>query len=380
VLAVAPFANPHVTCIYDALAAEPGLDVVRASLTALPSRRLALGWAEMTGDAPYLQPWRRASDAWSLRRELSDTDVAILPGPFHLARLPFDFVQRLTVGDGPILAWSERFLSYRERSPANRALLGGVARLLDSKRVHLLSVGDQAIADYRAIGVRRWEAHRFGFAVEPVVAGRAPVELPRAPSDAPLAIGFVGELIERKRVDLLLEALAAPGIASQAWTLDVVGDGPERSRLAAQATRLGFGARVGFVGAVDRDRARQALETLDVVVLPSRFEGWGAVVNEAMEAGVAVIASDAVGSARMFEPGRSGLVFAQGDAASLVSCLARLLADRGLVASIGAAGRAAVGSWRPAAIASRLADACRALGRGEPMPDVADGGPLSRIG
>lgn len=374
VLAVAPFHNPHVSAIYDALAGEPGLDVVRASLHALPARRLALGWPEMPSDAPYLQPWRRLSDRFALREELARADVAVMPGPFHLVRLPLDFAQRLAFGRGPILAWSEPFLAYRERSDANLAILSAVARALDSPRVHLLSVGERAIEDYRSLGVRRWESWSFGFAVEPVEAVR-PAD-PSPPSG--LRMAFVGELIGRKRVDLLLDALARPELAAGKWGLSIVGDGPERARLEAHARRLGLRERVAFEGPRDMGGARRILQSTDVLVLPSRFDGWGAAINEGLEASNAVVASDACGSSRLIEHGSSGLVFRSGDAGDLARCLAPLVEDPARAAAIGRAGHEAVKPWRPAAIASRLAALCRGLAGRDAMPSFADG-PLVRI-
>jgi glycosyltransferase involved in cell wall biosynthesis len=374
VLAVAPFHNPHVTGIYDALAGEPGLDVVRASLHALPARRVALGWPEMPSDAPYLQPWRRLSDRFALREELSGADVAILPGPFHLGRLPLDFAQRLAFGRGPILAWSEPFIAYRQRSKTNLAVLSAVARALDSPRVHLLSVGERAIEDYRSLGIRRWSAWSFGFAV-------APMEIERPAESSPpstLRIAFMGELIERKRVDLLLDALARPEIASGKWVLAVMGDGPERVRLEAQAQRLGLREKVAFEGPQDMGRARLALHSSDVLVLPSRFDGWGAAINEGLEASSTVVVSDACGSSRLIENGRSGLVFRSGDAEDLARCLVSLIADPARAAAIGRAGHDAVRAWRPAAIASRLAARCRELAGNGPAPAFAEG-PLVRI-
>ena len=374
ILAVAPYANPHVTSIYDALAGHADLDVRRASLHALPPERIGLGWPEMSPAAPYLQPWRRLGDRWALRRELARADVAILPGPFHLKRLPLDFAWRLAFSRGPILAWSEPFLRFRERSPANMAALSTVARLLDSPRIQLLSIGSDAIADYRAIGVRRWSARSFAFAVEPSESLPRPRE-PRQglPDGAPLRLLFAGELIERKRVDLLLDALAASQVPRTGWSLEIIGAGPERASLEALSARLGLADRVKFLGVFYRGGLLAHLRGVDAVILPSRFDGWGAIVNEALEARVAAVVSDACGAASMLTQGSSGLIFRSGDARDLADNLARLMADRDLARRLGEAGHAAVREHRPEAIAARLASLCRGLGGQGGVPGFDEG-------
>lgn len=371
VLAVAPYANPHVTSIYDALAGQPGVVVQRATLRALPPERLALGWPEMPADAPYLQPWRREADRGALRRELRAADIAILPGPFHFRWLPFAFAWRLMFSRGPILAWSEPFLDFRERSRANLAALSVTARLLDSPRVHLLSIGARALADYRAIGVTKWRARLFEFGVEPEPESA----LPRAQrgAGAPLKLLFAGELIERKRVDLLLDALALPEFAGAAWQLDIVGSGPLRGSLEKQAQALGLCERVAFRGTRARPDLLRSLREVDAVILPSRFDGWGAIVNEALEASVTAIVSDACGVAALLESSGGGLVFRSGDAASLAACLSRLIAEPDLARRLGAAGHAAMSAHRPEAIANRLAALCRGLDGQAALPDFKSG-------
>ena len=251
-------------------------------------------------------------------------------------------------------------------------MLSAIARILDSPRVQLLSIGDRAIEDYRSLGVRRWSAWSFGFAVE------AMERQSRTSPGSPLRIAFVGELIERKRVDLLLDALARPELAAAKWILSIVGDGPERVRLESQAQRLGIREKLTFDGPQDMDHARHAMQAIDVLVLPSRFDGWGAAVNEGLEASAAVVVSDACGSSRLVEHGRSGLVFRSGDAPDLARCLASLVADPARAFEMGHAGHEAVKAWRPDAIALRLAALCRGLARHGPMPQFPEG-PLVRI-
>jgi glycosyltransferase involved in cell wall biosynthesis len=112
----------------------------------------------------------------------------------------------------------------------------------------------------------------------------AAARVPRAPKARPRVL-FVGRLSRAKNVGALLDALARTGLPCT-----LVGDGPERGALEAQAARLGLD--VDFAGAVDFDRVLGFYETHDVLVLASETEGWPKAIVEAMAFGLVCIGSD----------------------------------------------------------------------------------------
>ena len=113
----------------------------------------------------------------------------------------------------------------------------------------------------------------------------------REPSrTAAMAVLFIGRLDSYKRVDWLLEALAQ---LPQPWRLDVVGDGPKRAALEAQAQALvGTSTAVCFYGRLDEAAKLQCLARADLLVLPSDRcnEAFGIVQLEAMAAGIPSLA------------------------------------------------------------------------------------------
>jgi len=123
---------------------------------------------------------------------------------------------------------------------------------------------------------------------------------------------FVGRLEDHKGIGLLLEAFSQPD--EQAGLL-IVGDGACRDLVehaAAKDTRIHYVGRRDFEGVVE------AFAVADVAVVPSTFEPWGLVVNEAMAAGLPVIASDRVGAVDdLVVGGRNGVLFGSGDAQQL---------------------------------------------------------------
>lgn len=134
---------------------------------------------------------------------------------------------------------------------------------------------------------------------------------------------FVGQLIERKNVALLLDALYR--LRDRPFRFSIIGDGALRDRLMRRTRELRLEERVAFLGVQDNTDARRAMAEADALVLPSTYDGWGAVVNEALQMGTQVVVSDNCGAAELVRPGFNGAVFAQGSSASLADNLGPLL-------------------------------------------------------
>lgn len=103
-------------------------------------------------------------------------------------------------------------------------------------------------------------------------------------------IGAVGRLVAEKGFELLLVAMADWLVENPEDHLVIVGDGPERQRLAEKARRLGIADQVSLVG--HHPSAPQLYLAFDLVCIPSEQEGLGLVLPEAVIAGVPVLASD----------------------------------------------------------------------------------------
>jgi len=129
---------------------------------------------------------------------------------------------------------------------------------------------------------------------------------------------FVGQLIPRKGVDLLLQALARVPHCE----LSMIGDGPEREKLQKLALECEIADRVFWGGKMKSAEAQSRLFTADVLVLPSREDGWGTVVNESLMAGTPVICSTACGSSELIQHPWLGTVFQANRIASLAEALA----------------------------------------------------------
>ncbi len=135
---------------------------------------------------------------------------------------------------------------------------------------------------------------------------------------------YVGQLIVRKGVDILLQSFAELQRRYPRTALVLAGTGPLLSTLRKQAKDLGLEA-VHFVGSVPYQELPAYYAAADAVVLPSRSEVWGLTLNEAMASARPVIASEATGaSVDLVKHGHTGWIAATADAASLTQCLVQV--------------------------------------------------------
>jgi glycosyltransferase involved in cell wall biosynthesis len=153
----------------------------------------------------------------------------------------------------------------------------------------------------------------------------APVPPTPRPPSAHKEILYVGQLIPRKRVDLLLQAFSR--LDEPSARLRLIGKGPQEQNLQALARQLGIADRVTFVPGMPNAGIAEAMAAADALVLPSRFDGWGAVVNEALMVGTPVICSNRCGASDVIDPGRNGYVFEAGNADALLQRLRSVCRD-----------------------------------------------------
>lgn len=153
-----------------------------------------------------------------------------------------------------------------------------------------------------------------------------------APPDA-FIVGYAGQLIPEKGVDLLLHALAQ---TPSAYGL-IVGAGREEERLKALAAGQGLAGRVRFTGSLKPSGVAEAMNAMDALALPSRttphwVEFFGRALIEAMACGAPVVGSDSGEIARVV--GGAGLIVPEGDAAALADAVQRLQRDPQLAARL----------------------------------------------
>jgi glycosyltransferase involved in cell wall biosynthesis len=159
------------------------------------------------------------------------------------------------------------------------------------------------------------------------------------PSSGAPVILSVGNLIPIKGHEVLVRAVAALSAEFLELTLDIIGRGPEQSRLQALAQQLGIGNSVRFLGLQSRQQVAAAMRRCTVFALPSRYEGLGCVYLEAMSVGKPVIGCRGQGIAEIIHHGSNGFLVGPDNEKELTLAVAMLLRDEPRRRSLGAAAR-----------------------------------------
>jgi glycosyltransferase involved in cell wall biosynthesis len=168
----------------------------------------------------------------------------------------------------------------------------------------------------------------------------------RTRAEGPCRLLTVGRLAHEKGVDTLLRA--AEGLPVEVL---VAGTGPEEPRLRAMA-----GGQVRFLGEVERDALPALYADADVLVMPSRSDPWGMVLNEAALAGLPLVSTDAAGAAHdLIEHGVNGFRVPPDDVPALREALQRLCGDAGFRRAAGDRSRALAARFSPDAWADSVA-------------------------
>lgn len=267
--------------------------------------------------AAHVRRWgEQAFDRWAAWRLQQQLGLAAVVAYENTARFTFAAARRqglVTILDAASVHHTEqdRLFQPDESAALHRRIVAdkdAEIRLAD----YILCVSEVARESYLAAGV---PAAKVG-----VVTLGADLDL-FCPARAPTAtrkghvFGFLGNLGRGKGGDVLLDALARVRRETPDAQLVIIG---RVHRELEEAVRKAGATRVGHQ---PQAVVAQKLQTIDTLVLPSRFESFGMAVAEALACGVPVIVSDRVGAKDLIEQGVSGWVVPVGDATALAAAM-----------------------------------------------------------
>jgi glycosyltransferase involved in cell wall biosynthesis len=272
----------------------------------------------------------------------------------------------------PLILWAS--LWAHPRSAAHALSYLPLRRLYGSADA-VVTYGPHVSAYVQARGAQR--VHVAPQSVDNAFWSAPEVSMPSAPgwlAEARAKFLFAGRPAREKGLGVLIEAWSMSGLRAPTAALVLVGAGSTPPWVPPG------GAVVGF-DPVSPAELRNFYAAADVLVLPSiptrSFrEPWGLVANEAMNRGLPVIASDAVGAVAggLVQDGRNGLVVPAGDAVALAAAMRRIAGDPALRARMGEAGRRDVSAYTHDAWAEGFSQALADLGlSGSPRPQPVRG-------
>ncbi len=294
-------------------------------------------------EALVLAKWLQDQGATHLHNHIAKASCTVAMLASHLTDIPYSF----TLHGPDDLAEPGHW-----RLDEKIARAAFVACISDYARAQAMLHSDR----------RHWDRlHVVHCGVDP-----ARYDRPRAARGARLL--FVGRLAAVKGLPVLFRAMALARRQRADLTLTLIGDGPERAALGAEAQAMGLAPAISFAGYRDQTAVAAALADHDVLVLPSFAEGVPVVLMEAMAARLPVVATRVAGVPELVEDGVSGYLVPPGNPEPLA---AAILAALDAPAVMGEAGRArVVAEFDSRAEAARLATLFAHVGQEGPRPPV----------
>ena len=336
--------NHHQAPLSDALWQETEGSYLFIESEVMPEERRALGCGA-----------EARSYVISLKENRQQAIRAVLEADVVVAGSAAEWLVRRRVKSGKLL------LRYSER-PLKRGREGWkyLPRLLRwhwrnpaDKPIYLLCAGGYTAQDYAKFGLFRGKCYRWGYFPEMIS-----YDLPElmGKKDA-LSLLWCGRFVDWKHPEaavLAVETLKKEGFPVH---LTLIGRGETEEKLRKMTRELGLTEQVSFPGVLDAKGVRQAMEQAGIFLFTSgEQEGWGAVLNEAMNSGCAVVASaDAGATPFLIADGENGLVYPGGDRDALAAKLRYLLENPREQRRLGtAAYRTVEGQWNARVAAKRL--------------------------
>jgi glycosyltransferase involved in cell wall biosynthesis len=274
----------------------------------------------------------------------ANPDVLIVGGWDQIA---YQLARAFRVGSNTRLLWWVESTLRDRRSEG--ATVRAMKRRLVSAGADIVVPGSASLAYVESLGADRsriWVAPN-------AVDNAAFSDGPRAPKE-PVGFLFVGRLESGKGLGTLLDAWTRSGGSVD---LSIVGVGALETSIRRRIAETSM-PPAKLLGHLEREELVDAYRNADVFVFPSVSDPWGLVVNEAMAAGLPVIASSAPGAVDdLVRDGDNGFVVPPFDASSLATAIDALSTDAELRARMGARSLDRIGSFTPDGWARGMRDA-----------------------
>lgn len=366
------FLNHHQLPFCKELNESEGVEFCFVACEKISEERLNMGYEDMNIAYPFVvRAYEQREEAVRIAREcdvaiFGAADAELFKIRMSEKKLTFRFCERLFKKG----TW-RRFIPRTRKTVKN-----GYVVYRDS--LHILCASAYTASDFALCGFPKEKCFKWGYFPK---KQDEPVGYERETSGETVEILYAGRLLRLKRVMDTVRAvhrLVKEGITNLHFT--VIGDGEEKERLVKYVEKNKLEEYVEFLPFMSPDEVRAYMNKSDIYVFGSDFrEGWGAVVNEAMCSGCAMLVSHAVGSAAyLIEHGKNGYVYECGNIKKLADGLRALIKNPEMRRSFGERARETINEvWCAEEAAARLLMLCSAILEGRDATDIFDCGPCS---
>lgn len=382
---ISNFLGPHQLPFCKAMVNRLGEDFKFVATEPMTEERIKLGWNLDKDTYPFEIKANESKELQEKAEQLAiESDVVIIgsaPDSYIIPRLKRN---KLT-------------FKYSERPLKKGIHWNNLAHIIcgmwlhhgrfQSKPLYMLAASAYTAGDYARFGCYRGKCYKWGYF--PEAKKYDPDELMKGKLSATsddlkcpcVSILWAGRLIELKHPDAsirLAESLKEKGYS---FKMTLIGTGEMEERLHNMIRDKNLEDCVEMPGAMKASEVRSYMEKADIYLFTSDFnEGWGAVLNESMNSGCAVVASHAIGSVPfLIRDGENGLIYENGNQRQLEERVESLIRNSGYRKKLGVnAYESIVNTWNADAAAERFIALSQALLNGKAADSIFKEGPCSR--
>lgn len=376
------FLNHHQLPLCLAFSKMNGVEFVFVATTPIPQERLNMGYADMNHAYPFVLCAYDSAENRKKAVTIADTWDYVIIGA-----APDEYVRNRLDSGKITFHFSERILKKGFfRSMSVKGLLSNLNNHTKYRNTasYLLCASAYATDDFNRLGAYRNKAYKWGYF--PEVTRYAVDELMSRKLSATsglkhpkVSILWAGRLIGWKHPDAAIKLAKSLKEKGYSFIMSIIGNGELEQQLHAMIAEEKLSDCIEMLGAMPPEKVREYMEKADIFLFTSDFnEGWGAVLNESMNSGCAVVASHAIGSVPfLIQNGVNGLIYRNGDQEDFEENVIKLLEHPELRTEVGKkAYQTLEGSWNAETAAKRFLELCDGLSNGEPA--YFEEGPCSR--
>jgi glycosyltransferase involved in cell wall biosynthesis len=360
ILYVADNINHHMIPLAESIISQLGKDNFRyAVLKPIEEFRVKMGFNIDDDVKPWvIKVYLNNENATEFKKWFEESDVVLFS-----SRTLFEEVRSRLKQNKLTFHFSERWWKpnigkWRLLHPEYLKLALTFRALSKYPKLHYLAQGGYAAKDIQFFSKFNDRIWNFGYFTE----------IKSTPSISRdvnmISILWCGRMLDWKRVDVLVKAFREVIKNHPHCYLTLIGDGDEKDKLKILAKEILPDGSYIFLPSQSTNVIRQKMNSSDIFILPSSgYEGWGAVVNEAMSEACAVIASVESGAGKaIIEDGVNGFLFKSGDWKALSYKINKLIIDKKLRTQIQFNGQKSIKDvWSPNIAATRLITICDAI-------------------
>lgn len=344
-----------------------------ATAEILPER-LALGYPDLNNAYPFVVRTYEGQEQTDRAMALAlDADVAVI------GSAPKSFVKGRLKEKKLTFAYSERL--YKKGFPWWKLPLY-LPRFYRTygqyKSFYLLCASAYTAGDFAKTGTFLNKTYKWGYFPETKDCGE-PAQLVEQKN--PASILWAGRFIDWKHPESVISVARRLKEDGYDFQIHMIGNGALLEAIGETVQSNGLEAHVKLLGSMSPEEVRGHMERTEIYLFTSdRNEGWGAVLNESMNSGCAVVASDAIGSVPfLIHDGENGLIYKSGDEDELYKQVKFLMDNPDQRRSMGEkAYETMTRLWNAEEATERLLALCQALLEGQRHPQLYTNGPCSK--